>query len=70
MSGSQILDSVITYCVMLEMPESWDTCQGEPLTEWNQLKGKNCVADNKAKWNRRCGECVLTLDMEMESLEF
>lgn len=41
---------------MLEIVELWDTCWGELLREWNQLKRKMCVSANKVEWTWRSEE--------------
>jgi hypothetical protein len=56
---------------MLEMPEPWDTCQGELLTrEWNQPKSKRYLLQSTEL--ERIGDLktILTSNTEMQILEF
>ncbi|CAO2634474.1 hypothetical protein LEMLEM_LOCUS22679 [Lemmus lemmus] len=55
---------------MLEMPEPWDTCRGELLTESGTSTRERSVLLS-TKLNRIGGlKSILTSDMEMQSLEF
>ena len=56
---------------MLEMPESWDTCQGELLTGSGTSPRERSVLQS-TKEVKGVGDLksALTSDMEMQSLEF
>ena len=52
---------------MLEMPEPWDTCQGEMLTGSGNSPRERSMLVHK---DERNWISALTSDMEMQSLEF
>ena len=56
---------------MLEMPELWDTCQGELLTGSGiSPRERSMLQSTKVKGVRDLKNALTSSDMEMQSLEF